>query len=245
MGKEKPNKPDLLAAVSATDKKLEVEAFLQQVAALPSVRAGSARGRFIFALDATASRQPTWDSACRLQGEMFEAAAAQGGVEVQLMFYRGDDECKASRWLGDAASLHRAMRAVTCADGQTQIARILGHAATAARAQPVNALVFVGDAMEENVDELCGLAGELGLLNVPVFVFHEGEDPLAARGFRDIARLTRGAYCRFDSGSAVQLRQLLGAVASFAAGGRAALAAYGQRTGGAALLLANGMGASS
>lgn len=244
MGNEKANKPDLPAA-PATDKKQEVEAFLEKVAALPSVRAGSRRGRLIFALDATASRQPTWDSACRLHGEMFEAAAALGGLDVQLMFYRGYDECKASRWLADAASLHRTMRAMTCVGGQTQIARILGHAATAARAQPVNALVFVGDAMEEDADELCGLAGELGLLNVPVFVFQEGDDPSAARCFQDIARLTRGAYCRFDSGSAVQLRQLLGAVASFAAGGRVALAAYGKRAGGPALLLANGMAAGS
>jgi len=81
----------------------------------------------------------------------------------------------------------------------------------------------VGDCMEENIDDLCGRAGELALLGVPVFLFQEGYDRNAERAFREIARLTKGAYCRFDAGSAAQLRELLSAVAVYAAGGRAAL----------------------
>lgn len=209
---------------------------------MPALRPAGGRGRLIFALDATASREPTWDHACRLQGEMFEAAAALGGLDVQLVFYRGFDECKASRWLGAAAELHRAMRSVSCAGGETQIARVLAHALREARLEKVNALVFVGDAMEERPDELNRLAGDLGLLGVPIFVFHEGGDETAGAAFRQIARLSGGAYCAFDVGSADQLRQLLGAVAAFAAGGRQALAAYGKRTGGAALLLSGAVG---
>jgi len=223
-------------------KKAEVDAFLRQVASMPAARPSSGRGRLIFAMDATASREPTWDRACRLQGEMFEATAALGGLEVQLVFYRGFNECKASRWLANAASLHKAMRAVFCVGGQTQIARVLGHALNAAKDGQVNALVFVGDALEESLDGLLGLAGELRLLNVPVFMFHEGGDPVAARGFKEIARVTHGAYCPFDAASADQLRALLGAVAAYAAGGRRALADYGQRAGGAALLLARDLG---
>ena len=89
----------------------------------------------------------------------------------------------------------------------------------------MSALVYVGDAMEESIDELCGRAGELALLGVPVFLFQEGRDARAERAFREIARLTGGAWCRFDEGSARQLRDLLTAVAVFAAGGRAALKA--------------------
>ncbi|MGO8919177.1 MAG: VWA domain-containing protein [Stellaceae bacterium] len=222
----------------ADRKSAAVEAFLRQVQAMRAVRPASGRGRLIFALDATASREATWDRACRLQGEMFETTAALGGLDVQLVFYRGFDECKASRWLGAAADLHRAMRSVSCAGGETQIARVLTHALKEARAEKVNALVFVGDAVEERVDELCRLAGELGLLGAPVFVFHEGGDEAAGLAFRQIAKLSGGAYCAFDAASAEQLRQLLGAVAAYAAGGRRALAAYGQRVGGAALLLA-------
>jgi hypothetical protein len=219
-----------------------VDAFLEKVKAMPQARPEAGCGRLVFALDATASRQPTWDRACKLQGEMFEATAGLGGLEIQLVFYRGFGECKASRWLGTAADLHHAMQGVSCAGGETQIARVLSHALKEARRYKVNALVFVGDAMEEKVDELCQLAGELRLLGVPVFVFHEGRDAAAGGAFHQIAKLSGGAYCPFDAASAQQLRELLGAVAAFAAGGQQALADYGKRTGGAALLLAGRVG---
>jgi hypothetical protein len=232
------DKHDRKEQLPAARKGAEVEEFLRQVKAMPAVRADGRRGRLIFAMDATASREASWDHACKLQGEMFEAAAALGGLDVQLVFYRGFNECKASRWLASAAELHRAMRNVSCVGGETQIGRVLAHAQKEAGAHKINALVFVGDAMEEKVDALAQQAGELALLGVPVFVFHEGSDAVAARAFRHIAKLSGGAYCAFDSGSADQLRQLLGAVAAYAAGGQAALADYGKRTGGAALLLA-------
>ena len=83
--------------------------------------------------------------------------------------------------------------------------------------------------MEEDVDRLCARAGELALLGVPVFLFQEGGDETAGRAFREIARLTKGAFCRFDPGSARQLRDLLTAVAVYAAGGRKALLALSAR----------------
>jgi hypothetical protein len=223
-------------------KQAEVEAFLRQVAAMPAVQPASGRGRLIFALDATASREHTWDHACRLQGEMFEATASLGGLDVQLVFYRGFGECKASRWLSRTQDLHAAMRKVSCVGGETQIARVLKHAIDEAKAGRVNALVFVGDAMEEPLDGLLRLAGELALLNVPAFVFHEGDNPVAGHAFKEIARLSRGAYCPFNNASAQQLKELLGAVAVFAAGGRKALADYTRRTGGATLLLTRQIG---
>jgi len=202
----------------------EVADFLRRVAATPApVRKGGQAGRLMFALDATASRQPTWDSACRIQSDMFAAAAELGGLEVQLVFYRGFGECRASPWVGDAADLARRMGGVSCLGGQTQIGRVLAHAAKETGRRRVNALVFVGDACEENPDRLCHLAGELGLLGVPAFVFHEGGDPAVRLVFQQIARLSGGAYCPFDAGSAAQLKELLRAVAVFAAGGRAAL----------------------
>jgi hypothetical protein len=215
----------------------EVDAFLHELQRAPPPHNSGGRGRLIFALDATASREPTWDRACRIQGEMFEATAALGGLDVKLVYYRGFSECKASRWMSSAADLHRVMRAVFCVGGQTQIERVLAHALSETGNQRVNALVFVGDAMEENVDRLCGLAGELGLKGVPLFLFHEGDDPAAARAFRHMARLSRGAYLRFDLASADRLKDLLGAVAVYAAGGHRALTAYGDRKGGEVLRL--------
>jgi hypothetical protein len=216
----------------------DVDAFLDDLRRAPAVRPGGGRGRLIFALDATASREPSWDRACRIQGEMFEATAALGGLDVKLLFYRGFAECKASRWMQNATDLHRAMRAVSCIGGETQIERVLSHAIAETRKRRVNALVFVGDAMEENVDRLCRVAGELGLLGTPVFVFHEGGDPNAGAAFRQIAKLSRGAYLSFDRGSADRLKELLAAIAVYAAGGYRALADYGRRKGGETLLLA-------
>jgi hypothetical protein len=221
----------------AKSKSTDVDAFLRDLNRAPAVRPGGGRGRLIFALDATASREPTWDRACRIQGEMFEATAALGGLDVKLMFYRGFDECKASRWLQTAADLHRAMSAVSCVGGETQIERVLEHAIAESKKQRVHAMVFVGDAMEENVDRLCKLAGELGLLGTPVFVFHEGGDAVAGAAFRQIAKLSRGAYLSFDLASADQLKELLAAVAVYATGGYKALADYGARKGGEVRLL--------
>jgi hypothetical protein len=210
----------------------EIDAFLERLRQAPPVPKGGGRGRLIFALDATASREPSWDRACRIQGEMFEATAGLGGLEIQLVYYRGFAECKASRWVTTAAELHRIMRKVSCVGGETQIERVLAHAIRETRDRRVGALVFVGDAMEENVDRLCRLAGELGLLGVPVFLFHEGRDRAAAAAFRQIALLTRGAYLAFDLASADRLKELLAAVAVYAAGGYKALAAYGADKGG-------------
>lgn len=211
----------------------EVDDFLSRLAAAPTTRSAGECGRLIFAMDATASREPTWDRACHIQAEMFKEAGKVGGLEIQLLFYRGFGECRFSPWLGNAEALLRKMTAVRCLGGQTQIAKVLSHAQREAAARRVNALVFVGDAVEEDVDRLSHLAGELGLKGVPAFMFHEGRDPAAGRAFQHIARLTRGAYCHFDSSSARQLRDLLAAVAVYAAGGRRALADYGTRSGAA------------
>ncbi len=223
-------------AVSTRRHSAEVADFLDKLKQAP-VPQGGGRGRLIFALDATASREPTWDQACRIQGEMFEATAALGGLEIQLVFYRGFAECKASRWMTGADELHRVMRRVNCIGGETQIERVLSHAIRETAKRRVNTLVFVGDAMEENVDRLCRLAGELGLLGVPVFVFHEGRDQTAGAAFKQIANLSRGAYLSFDRASAARLKELLAAVAVYAAGGLKALAAYGDKKSGEVRLL--------
>lgn len=209
----------------------EIDAFLRQIAATPR-RQSDGRGRLIFALDATMSRQPTWDRACAIQAEMFDAAASLGGLDIQLVYFRGHGEFHAGAWAQDAAHLRDAMTGVACRGGLTQIGKVLRHARDEARRGRVDALVYVGDAMEEQIDPLCALAGEIGLIGLPVFLFQEGPDPAVEAAFREIARLTRGAYCRFDAGSARQLRDLLGAVAVYAAGGRKALADYGARRGG-------------
>jgi hypothetical protein len=183
------------------------------------------------------SRQPTWDMACALQADMFREAAESGSLAIRLVYYRGLSECRASGWISEPAHLARLMGKIDCQGGNTQIGKVLSEARREAVASGVRAVVFVGDAMEESVDDLCVKAGELGLLKVPVFMFQEGHDGVAEQAFREIARLTGGAWCRFDPGAAAQLRELLRAVAAYAAGGREALMRLSKTTGGAARLL--------
>src|SRR5579864_663154 len=159
------DRSDHMPAPAATSR-AEIDAFLSHVDALgPAVVAGK-RGRLIFALDATMSRQPTWDTACRLQADMFREAAAAGGLDIQLVYYRGLAECRASPWVAEAGRLGALMERIDCRGGQTQIAKVLAHARRENDARKVAVVVFVGDAMEESLDALCAAAGELGLRNV-------------------------------------------------------------------------------
>ena len=221
------------ASPSASD---DIAAFVAKARAM-SPHAPGARGRLVFALDATMSRQPTWDMACALQADMFREAAALGSLDIRLVYYRGLNECRASGWISDTAQLAKLMARIDCRGGNTQIGKVLSEARREAAASAVRAVVFVGDAMEEKVDDLCRKAGELGLLKVPVFMFQEGEDSVAEQAFREIARLTGGAWCRFDPGAAAQLRELLRAAAAYAAGGREALLRLSKTGSGAAKLL--------
>jgi hypothetical protein len=208
---------------AAPSTRAEIDAFLARVKELTPAATAGRRGRLIFALDATMSRQPTWDIACSLQADMFREAAAIGGLDVQLVYYRGLSECRASHFVAEPARLAALMERIDCRGGHTQIGKVIAHARRETEALKVQALVFVGDAMEEKLDDLCHAAGELGLLGVPAFMFQEGFDPIAEQAFREIARLTRGAYCRFDPGAAHQLAELLRAAAAYAAGGLRAL----------------------
>lgn len=200
-----------------------VDAFLDQVNRLPSAHAGTERGRLIFALDATMSRQPTWDLAQSLQGRMFQTASALGGLDVQLLYFRGLAECRASRFIANGVGLAELMAKISVAGGYTQIGKVLRHVREENQRRRVAVLIYIGDAMEENADDLCALAGEIGLLGVKAFVFHEGGDTTAGATFREIARLTGGAYASFDTSAPHRLGEMLAAAAAYAAGGRKAL----------------------
>jgi len=201
----------------------EVSAFLQKVAQMPPVNKQGKAGRLIFALDATASREATWDQAMQLQADMFASTQALGGLQVQLSYFRGFAEFYTSDWHIDSMQLLQQMTGIRCQAGVTKIERVLKHAAAETRRDKVHAVVYVGDCMEESMDVLCQRAGELGLLKVPLFMFQEGNDATARRCFVEMARLSGGAYSPFDHASADQLRDLLRAVAVYASGGLKAL----------------------
>lgn len=217
---DKPIKP--------RSERKSIDAFIEQVRSLPATTAD--QGRLIFALDATASREATWDQASDLQGELFLAAQDLGGLSIQLCYYRGFREFKATRFVSKTDQLLGLMSGVRCLGGITQIGRVLRHALQETRSQPVKAVVFIGDCCEESVDELCHAAGELGMLRTPVFMFQEGADPHARAVFQQVSSLAGGAYAPFDRSSPQVLKELLGAVAVYASGGAKALADYSSRS---------------
>jgi hypothetical protein len=169
-----------------TTRPTEVDPFLAEKKA--TMAKASSSGRLIFAIDATASRQPTWDLACQLQGEMFRKVTALGGISAQLLYYRGFSECKASGWETRSERISELMESIDCRAGQTQIGRVLDHASKETRLQKVAAMVFVGDAMEEKRDDLGHRAGALGAV-------------FAAGGIKALAD-------RKDASAALLLRQL-------------------------------------
>jgi hypothetical protein len=213
-----------------------IAAFVDAAKKVPAP-AQSGRGRLIFALDATMSRQPTWDLAQSLQAKMFEAAGSLGGLDVQLVYFRGLNECRASSFVSGGQGLAQLMSQIDVRGGSTQIKRVLAHGRDEAKRAKVRALIFIGDAMEENPDTLAALAGELALLGVKAFMFQEGQDPAARRTFGEIARLTGGAYSAFDAGASARLAALLRAAAAYAAGGHAALVREAEGDSAARLLL--------
>src|SRR5277367_1296025 len=229
----KKDKDGALARRTGAD---DIAAFVEAAKRVPAP-AASGRGRLIFTLDATMSRQPTWDLAQTLQAKMFEAAAGLGGLDVQLVYFRGMDECRASNFVSGGQGLAELMSRIEVRGGSTQIRKVLAHARDEAKRAKVGALVFVGDAMEENPDRLAVLAGELALLGVKAFMFQEGQDPAARRTFGEVARLTGGAYSSFDMGASARLAALLRAAAAYAAGGHAALAREAANDAEARLLL--------
>ncbi|MGJ0452225.1 MAG: VWA domain-containing protein [Methylocystis sp.] len=235
MGEHSPKPPAAQGSVQSGP----IDAFLDKA---KNVAARASRGRLIFALDATMSRQPTWDMAQSIQGEMFRTTAAQGGLDVQLVYFRGFGECRASRFVSGGEGLGALMSRIACRGGRTQIGKVLRHALDESRAGRVGALVYIGDAMEERLDALAATAGELGLLGVKAFMFHEGQDSAAQHAYREIARLTGGAYAAFDATAPGRLAELLAAAAAYAVGGRRELERRAEEGGDAARLLLSQIG---
>ncbi|MEE3143315.1 MAG: VWA domain-containing protein [Pseudomonadota bacterium] len=198
----------------------DVRAFLTKVA---TMRKSGGEARLIFSVDATASRQATWDVASQLQTEMFFSTQTLSRLNVQLCYFRGFGEFFSSNWQGNPEEIARIMSGIHCEAGITQLERLLRHAIKENEKQKIKCVVYIGDAMEENIDVLAQLAGQLGLLNVPLFMFQEGGDPVARQAFMDMSRVWGGAYSQIESANAEQLKDLLKAVAIYAAGGLKAL----------------------
>lgn len=214
--------------------------FLAKVkAAAPATRptgvAPAGPARLIVAMDATASREPSWRTARQVMDAMFREVPE--GLSVQLCWYGGGSFHR-STWTSDAKALLDVVASVRCQAGNTQIDRVLRHAADeAARGGKVAGLVLVGDAFEEALAAAQAASKSLRLLGCPVFAFQEGEDYRATEAFKAIATITGGVHLPFDSEAPDKLRELLAGIAAYASGGMKALEAATKRLPGAQLLL--------
>lgn len=184
--------------------------FKETVQNLPAARSG--KGKVIFIVDATASREATWSKTMDLQ---FKAFDAMKGLEVQLVYFRGDrkeKEIKASPFIRKPDVLRRLMGKIECIAGSTQIVRALTHVRVQQQSNPAAAVVYVGDVCEDNHAVAVEAAHATG---VRVFVLHETDDykPRGSRAtdrrdddedenvlcFKRMAEATGGAYTVFSS----------------------------------------------
>ena len=211
----------------SVSKRAEVDAFL---VAAKRAAANGGNGRVMLALDATMSRQPTWDLACGIQADMFKAVTSKTALNMQLVYFRGHGECRASRWATSGDEFAKMMSGIECRAGHTQIEKVLRHAAKEHQRAKVNALVYIGDAVEESADDIGHAAGKLGLHNVPIFMFQEGHDRHVEMVFKEVARLSRGGWFRFDRNAPDVLKELLASIAIYATGGIKALQLRGRKS---------------
>ncbi|MGD0076913.1 MAG: VWA domain-containing protein [Candidatus Binataceae bacterium] len=195
------------------------------------------KGRLIFALDATQSREATWAIARTVTADMFRAAAPVGKLDVKLMHFRGGHEspasCRYSKWVGSGEQLVQLINKIDCQSGPTQIGKVLNHALDEIKQVPVGALVFIGDAMEEDLETLAAQALKLGNAGCPIYIFHEDHrdltgapDTRTRNAFKLLALKSGGEYFEFSpatSRAVDQLTEQLGAVARLAVGDTEAL----------------------
>src|SRR5713226_2591370 len=98
------------------------------------------------------------------------------------------------------------MRGVICVSGLTQISYVLSHTYHAAKMGEVSTLVYVGDSMEEVLEDLVILARKLCSCGCAAFMFQEAYETAASAAFEQIAAITKGAYCRLGAHSAAELK---------------------------------------
>jgi hypothetical protein len=210
-------------AGSISEDARAIEAALERIRKADAKETETKIGRLIFALDLAASRESSVRKARRATSAMFETLREIGAsITVKLVYFRGR-ECRATGWRDDPGVLVSAMEKLDCRPGQTQIAKVLRLVLN--EKERLSAIVLIGDACEDDPEELKELAEALGEKKIPLFVFHDhdGRDQedveAAVPVFQDMAAASGGAYCPFGSESAEALRELLASVAVFSAAG--------------------------
>ena len=183
----------------------------------PAETGGSARPRLIFAVDATAARDPAWTTARQVTDALVKALP--GELDVALAVHGGSRVHTFTAFTNNAATLRDRASGVTCQAGLTRLLPIL---ASSLKQQSVRVIIYIGDVFEENLPQGRHLADALGARGTKLIVLHDTADPGARRDaevFWDLAKRTGGCVLPFDSSAPGRLRDILSAVAVYAVGG--------------------------
>ena len=175
------------------------------------------RPRLVFAVDATASREPAWAAARQVTDALVKALP--GELDVALAVHGGSRVHTFTAFTNNAATLRDRAAGVSCQAGMTRLLPIL----SASLKHPgVRVVVYIGDVFEENVVLGRRLADAMGVAGTKLIVLHDTADLSARRDaevFWDLAKRTGGCVLPFDASAPGRLRDLLSAVAVYAVGG--------------------------
>ena len=193
----------------------------------------------LFAMDATASREPAWAVAQQITSKMFEQIPAQ--LKVALAYHSGGRLRKITPYTDNARQFADTVHQVHCEAGLTALNAIL---AKAAQTRGLKALVYIGDCFEEDEQTAYDLARQLKLTGTKCFFFHDTSSAGSVWGiadartvFENIVAITGGAVLDFNDQAVQESGDLLQAVAVFASAGKKALEHHKQALPGAQTLL--------
>ena len=175
------------------------------------------RPRLVFAVDATASREPAWAAARQVTDALVKALP--GELDVALAVHGGSRVHTFTAFTSDASTLRDRAAGVACHAGMTRLLPIL---ATSLKQQSVRVVIYIGDVFEESLPQGRQLADAMGGRGTKLIVLHDTADPGARRDaevFWDLAKRTGGCVLPFDAGASGKLRDILSAVAVYAVGG--------------------------
>jgi hypothetical protein len=183
----------------------------------PMETATPARPRLVFAVDATASREPAWSAARQVTDALVKTLP--GALDVALAVHGGSRVHTFTAFTSDANTLRDRAAGVTCQAGVTRLLPIL---AASLKQQRVQVVIYIGDVFEEGVIHGRRLADAMGAQGTKLIVLHDTADPTSRRDadvFWDLANRTGGCVLPFDASAPSRLRDLLSAVAVYAVGG--------------------------
>jgi hypothetical protein len=205
----KPERQKSNDAATRLKRELMVDALDRLFGADESIDAPdkSKPSRVLLAL-ANHAQTTGWDRAKVLQRKMF-LAAASSGLEMKFAFYGADNaagvrHCRiTTRWITDPDDMAGVIDRAECNCGcYVNIRDVLAQAVKENEGRPLRAVIIVGDAFHDDpdgLDEAAICANQLRRAGTRVFLMQLGDDLITARRLQYLARISGGAYFRFDA----------------------------------------------